>query len=186
MNTMLFNLLFLRHIHTPKQRCFSVSDAMGFLIEIPTELSGVHALNVLRQKGGDGAGVGTGSTTLKTAAEVFYVLHSPMEFPVFAVSNESNLFDYDYDCHYAGKFLRSFYGDELKQNDPDPAAIANMADDELHALVLDHFQNIAESSPIHYRAFFKFLSQQVFGGVAFDFWDFESVSGSDLDGLFFF
>ena len=83
-----------------------------------------------------------------------------MEFPRFEVSNETNLFDYDYDCHYAGRFLRSFYGHELKQNDPDPAAIENMADDELHALVVEHFEHIATSSPIHYKAFFKFLSQQ--------------------------
>eukprot|EP01084_Bolivina_argentea_P147789 258517_1 len=35
-----------------------------------------------------------------------------------------------------------------------------MTDDEIHALIYKHFQTISESSPIHYKAFFKFLSQQ--------------------------
>ena len=52
----------------------------------------------------------------------------------------------------------SFYDNELKQNDPDPSAVPNMNDDEI-CFIFKHFQTIAESSPIHYKAFLN-LSQQ--------------------------
>ena len=70
------------------------------------------------------------------------------------------LYQYDNDCHYAAKFLSSFYNNELKQNDPDPYTIDNLSDDAIHALIIRHFPKIARASPIHYKAFFKFLYGQ--------------------------
>ena len=69
MNNMLFNVLFLKHLRTANDRCFQVGKNIRFLIEIPTELSGVHALKALIPK----------------PHEIFYLLFRPMEFPSIIV-----------------------------------------------------------------------------------------------------
>ena len=99
-NNMLFNLLFSRHVETPNKKSFNVADHMGFLIEIPTELSGIHALNVL-----------TKNVQNKHGAKAR--IAKPMEFPLFQVTRESNIFDYDY------VLRKNVLGVMPLENDPD-------------------------------------------------------------------
>ena len=82
MNNMLFNLLFLKHLRTSNDRCFQVGKNVVFTIEIPTELSGVHALKALRMK----ADMQASKQLISQSHEVFYLLFRSMEFPSIIVS----------------------------------------------------------------------------------------------------
>ena len=83
-NYVLFSLLFLRYIRTPRDRIFSVKNDIAFFIELPTDLA---------------------SLKYKTIKKEFYMLHSPMIYPQRIINNKTNPFHMNDNAHYAAKFV---------------------------------------------------------------------------------
>eukprot|EP01083_Nonionella_stella_P073155 197581_1 len=143
-NYVLFSLLFLRYIRTPRDRIFSVNDNMAFLIEEPTDLA---------------------SLTYKTVQKEFYILHAPMQYPIRLANSKTNPFLMDEDAHYAAKFLHHYFKFDLRKEDPDPinqrtGRVQRLTNQQIHQMIRRNFPQILKSSPIRQKAFWEYLYTQ--------------------------
>ena len=125
-NDILFSLLFLRFIKTPRNRCFSTRNNMIFLIEVPTDLASLRTKQNEKKV---------------SVQEEFYLLHHPMRFSTQRVNNNTNIFELNKDCHYAATFLSYFHGGRSHKEDPDPADKKQVINNAVTLL--------PKSSPIH-------------------------------------
>eukprot|EP01083_Nonionella_stella_P145845 457914_1 len=180
-NCVLFNILFLNYIATPKNKCFSITNNMAFLIEIPAALS-----SLTKSKG--------------SVQSEFYLLHSPMKFKAEFVNKDTNPFHYsqlpihsndldlnakdqpkkpsiDYvrkgdwwaedrthkslsNCRYAAKYLQCFYAGKLRTDDPNPDKMKKISDKEIKQLLQEHLPSVLRLSHIHQRSFWDYLHCQ--------------------------
>eukprot|EP01084_Bolivina_argentea_P212618 361355_1 len=138
-NILIFNLLYLKHISTPRHQSFSITNDMAFLIELPTNLASIKTKN-------------------HKICDEFYLLHSPIQIPTKTVDHKSNPFQYNDRCHYAAKWLQYFNKGDLKKKDPDPAD-QKVKENELCALI-KRFSRDIYSSPIHEKSIWEYLFTQ--------------------------
>eukprot|EP01083_Nonionella_stella_P238378 835382_1 len=143
-NCVLFNVLFLRYVtNKSKNKCFSISNDMSFLIELPSNLAAISA----KKK------------NLKIEDE-FYLFYHPMRYTNNVnVSHQSNPFMFDSNCRYAAQFLQYFYAGQLKRDDPDPR-YDNISDSDIRSIASIHFPKLSSSLPIHQKAFWEYLFTQ--------------------------
>ena len=151
-NCLLFNLLFLKHVSSPKNKCFSINNDMIFLIELPSGLSDI--------KNGD-----EHKMNINEIENEFYLLHKPMAFNMQIVNNENNPFEYSDDCRYAANFLQYFYSNKLKTEDPDPNKLEQkekLSEKDIDKILNDHFSkpDILNLSKVHQKSFWQYLYTQ--------------------------
>eukprot|EP01083_Nonionella_stella_P310494 1103256_1 len=182
-NCVLFNILFLKYIATPKNQCFSITTDMAFLIEIPAALSSL-------------------TKSKRNVESEFYLLHRPMKFKAELVNRETNPFQYDSlndlnvnsnlnsnikdqskkasvdyirradwwaedkthknlsNCRYAAKYLQCFYANKLRTDDPNPDKMKKISNKEIKQLLQEHLPSVLRLSHIHARSFWDYLHCQ--------------------------
>jgi hypothetical protein len=93
--------------------------------------------------------------------DVLHVLHESIisNKYKFIINKETNSFDFNDECHYVCKMLKSFYDGKLSTQDIDPYSMENLEHDEIIEMMNTHFKTIMDSTPMHLHAFFSYCYQ---------------------------